>query len=186
MRLRVLLGLLLVLGMAAFTWWVQRLSDALERNDTAAAGNHIDYYLDDFRVLATGNDGRPRYRLEGARMTHLAPADTATIEAPKLEWIPDSGPVVTLRSERAEGSPGGEEILLAGEVTLRRPAWNEQDRIDARTRDLRVWPEQRTAHTPEVATAEVDRYRIRGRGLAIDLNRGTLTLEHEVRGTHVP
>jgi len=71
-------------------------------------------------------------------------------------------------------------------VTLNRPAWQDQDRVDARTRNLRVRPAQRTAHTPEPAQAEGERYRIRGRGLALDLNRGTLTLEHEVRGTHAP
>ena len=186
MRLRGLLGLLLVLAVAAFSWWVQRLSEELERRPEQQRQDRVDYYLEDFSVLATDASGAPRYRLEGRRLEHRTPSDTATMTAPVLHWRPDEGPEVTLRAERAEGSPGGEEVLLAGEVTLQRPAWQDQDRIDAHTRNLRVRPAQRTAHTPEPARAEGERYHIRGRGLAIDLNRGTLTLEHEVRGTHAP
>ena len=185
MSLRNLFFTVLVLLVAAFTWWVQELARELE-NIPVAESEIRDLYVLDYEIAVTDEDGRIKYEHYGERLDHWKKSEEVFVENPRFTFHQGDAPPYYITAERGKVDGDGKTAYLLGEVVLDREAFGQQDSIHAVTRDLTLWPETQRAHTDEKAMAEGKRYKAEGVGMTIDLVAGTLELHSKARGTYVP
>ena len=175
----------MILLVAGFSWWVQQLAGQLD--DGPPDESEIrDFFVIDYEIAITDEDGQIKYEHVGARMDHWQKSQEVTVESPRFTFHQGDKPPFYISAERGKVDGDGKTAYLLGEVQLDREAFGQQDSIHAVTRDLTLWPEKQRAHTDQKATAKGQRYSAEGVGMTIDLVAGTLELHSKARGTYVP
>lgn len=185
MSIRNILLTALVLLVAAFTWWVQKLADELN-TEVVPESEIQDFFIIDYEIAVTDEEGKIKYEHYGERLDHWKKSEELFVENPRFTFHQGDTPPFYIQAERGKVDGDGKTAYLLGEVILDREAYGQQDSIHAVTHDLTLWPETQRGHTDEKATAEGQRYRAEGVGMTIDLLAGTLELHSKARGTYVP
>lgn len=184
MGIRVTALAVLILIVLAFSWWIEDLARQLERMPQDTTADIQDFFIDDYKISINDENGRLQYQGSGERMDHWQKSGKVTLERPVFVVFQLDGPPSTLRSERAEGKPDGEEVHLLGEVVLDREAFKNNDSIHAVTHDMTLWPGTQRGHTDSQVVAVGKKYKVEGKGMTIDLLAGTLELLSKVRGVY--
>jgi lipopolysaccharide export system protein LptC len=134
-------------------------------------------------LIETGEDGEALYRLTAERMEQPQPQGTIFLTAPQLEYQPEVGNqwrVHALRGQlpqdartaeldgmvHGEGKPAGSDALMRFDT--------EDVHLDMRTN---------LATSAGDVHVDWDGNQLLGRGMTADLNRYTLQLQSDVRGT---
>ena len=185
MRIRNIFFTLLIVLVGAFTWWVQKLAEELDVEPMAETEIR-DFYVVDYEIAVTDEDGRIKYEHYGERLDHWKKSEELFVENPRFTLHQADTPPFYIRAERGKVDGDGKKAYLLGEVVLDREAFGQQDSIHAVTSDLTLWPETQQGHTDKKARAEGKRYKAEGVGMTIDLLAGTLELHSKARGTYVP
>lgn len=186
MNPRGLILLALIAVVAGFTWWVAHLDTGQPPTSQDTAEPGPDYYMRNYRLSATDEQGRLMYVHTGERLIHQQSDDTGDLIAPQFVFYREGRAPVTVRSQTGWVAPAGKEVHLLGEVTMQRPQDAHQARLDITTRDLRVDPRAQTAETDERVQAVSPAYRIEGVGMHADMQRGLLELRAKARGDYHP
>ncbi len=138
-------------------------------------------------VLTTlAADGRAKHRLWAARTLHYPDDGSTELEQPYMELYRPGEPPWRVRSERGWVAEGGEEVHLLGAVEIHREGTADLRKVDAYTRDLRIWPNRDYAETDEAVRYETPGTRVDAIGMRARLDTGQLELLAEVRGRHEP
>ncbi|MDX1593436.1 MAG: LPS export ABC transporter periplasmic protein LptC [Gammaproteobacteria bacterium] len=148
-----------------------------------------DSIIEDYLVTLHAEDGQPRYRLAGPRLSHYPHDDSNRLERPHLtvyEQVND--PAWTVEAERGFLSSGAEELLLAGPVTLERLPGTNRPPLRIDTRDLTIHPRQDLAETEAPVKITGPDYVVDAVGARAKLyDEGPLVeLHSRVRGRHEP
>lgn len=161
---RFLLSALVLLAVAAITWWFGPRQGAPEiqatRDDTRP-----DYYLKGFTATQMGADGTPLRRLKAERMEHFPHDDSTVLESPLMTVFEPQRPPWTVESEQGWLSGDGELLLLQGAVEIHREQSEGVRPVHIYTRDLRVQPEQNYAETDRPIEIRSDNSRVTSIGM---------------------
>lgn len=186
MSLRGSLALAAVALIAALTWWAQgrvKTGAGLLRLQAPTAP---DYFMDDYSILVTGEDGLPRYRLSGRRLAHLPEDDSGELTEPTLQVFPHEGPVWTIEAESGWVAGGGSELQLHGAVRIDQPGDATTTPLRLETESLALRPRENIATTDDPVLAVSPGARVNGTGLYADLDTHRIELLSLARGIYAP
>lgn len=168
--------------------WLHELAAPAEK--VAAPGDRLpDSVLEQYRITLHAEDGQPRYRLVGPRLSHFADDDSNHLEQPHLTvFAAADDPAWTVAAESGALASGAEELLLAGEVTLERLPGPDRPAMRIDTRDLRIEPQNDVAETAQPVRITGEDYVVDAVGARAELHdEGPLVeLHSQVRGRHDP
>lgn len=190
-RLSSLLSLLLLLGLAAGTYYLAEKSAQFDNpNAKAAAAHEPDSFVDGLVVTKVNARGEPVFRLSSRHMVHIPLDNRTDYEAPLLVSLDTDKPQVTLRALRARASGDGEVTELFDQVELVREAGKgEAGRIEPR---VRITSDSMTLYSPEEIARTTDAVKIEYAssvltGVGMEFNHATrqFALHGNVRGTYV-
>lgn len=183
---RGLLPLAAVALAAAASWWLyQQVSlehaqrDGRHRHDPDAFADTID-----LRTLNAA--GRLEHRLWAVRMEHFPDDDSTTLEAPRLELYRPGEPTWQARANQGRVSSGGQEILLEGQVDIRRDGSASARPAQLATSRLRVFPDRDYAETDAAVTYRSTGLEVRSLGMRAHFDSGQVELPARVRAVHQP
>lgn len=186
MSLRGSLILAAVALIAALTWWAQGRVKTGEGPLRLQAPAVPDYFMDDYSILVTGEDGRPRYRLSGRRLAHLPEDDSGVLTRPILQIFPREGPVWTIEAESGWVTGGGDEVQLHGAVRIDQPGDAATTPLRLETESLALRPQENIATTDDPVLAVSPGARVNGSGMYADLNAHRIELLAQARGVYDP
>ncbi len=184
MRIRVsnLLPLLLVLFLAALTFWLRIAVETPAGGDSGRGRHDPDAIVDNFTVTRLDERGREQYSLAASRMTHFADDDSTELSAPRFVRRGE-GPDVTITAERGTVSHDGVEASFHGNVLVVRAATPEQSELRIRTNYLHVLDEGSVARTNEPVTITEGKSVLSGVGMEYHRQGRRLELFSNVRGS---
>lgn len=187
MIFRALIGLAIVVAIIAGVMLLgrtDRATDAAMTEDPRAS--NPGYSARDAVIIETGEDGRPRYRLQAETIRQQPNDLTVTLEDLALQYAGEDGTLWNASADRGVVPQSGDRIDLAGDVVLTGmldgtevPARIETERLAFDTR-----AEVATTDAPVTITWAGER--ITSRGLRADLQSQRLRLESEVHGSYSP
>jgi lipopolysaccharide export system protein LptC len=182
-KLYILGGLILAIAVGGL--WLYGLQDE-EKISVEPEPRTPDYTYEGILLTVVNPEGKMVYRIKAPMMAHFGDDNTIKVKSPDMLFYRDDAPPLEVRSERAWLSSGGEEIMLLGSVSIVRPEIEPTSTLTIKTRNLRVFPEKKSADTDETVLAFNDIYRIQGLGGSIDLDSGYFKIHQQARGVYVP
>lgn len=144
---RDLFVLVLLSLLAVASWWL-RVEPEL-RPLSSRDGESPDYFANGLEITATNEWGKPRHRLRAVRVEHYLGDRGTLLEQPQLTVYEEGAPPWEIVSERGTVSPGGDMVVLQGEVTISREQGPETRAVRMLTRDLRIQPDEKYAETDQ-------------------------------------
>ncbi|MDX5410648.1 MAG: LPS export ABC transporter periplasmic protein LptC [Thauera sp.] len=166
-------------ALAAASVWLERVTridDPVMQEEQTGP----DFIAEQTRVVGFGVDGRQRYELLAERLEHFPASDVTRLHQPRLQMQGEQGKTL-ISARRADVSPGGEQVDLAGEVRVRRPATAETLPLTLDSETLTVWPDAHRALTDSPVVLTRGEARATAQGMRADNLFGTLELIGEVR-----
>lgn len=134
----------LVVSLLLFTglfWWLPNTLVTPAMKFTGIQSRDPDYYIENFRMTAMSDRGRPKYTLQAANLVHF-PNETATrMERPHLvQYDPDQAPdqaTVTI-ADNGWISSDGKRLRMNGNVKVFRGENPESAAAELTTNELIV------------------------------------------------
>ncbi|MFO1282026.1 MAG: LPS export ABC transporter periplasmic protein LptC [Burkholderiales bacterium] len=184
---------LLLAGLAALTYWLDAQVQAPGPDKPAGARHEPDMFIENFRAVNLGADGKPQQTLAAKRAQHYGDDGTSDLVEPRLELAEPGKPRLTLSAERGRVSADRDQAWFAGGVRAVRdaPPGAGADglpggRITLTTEELSVATREERLTTDKAVTIEEPRGIIRGVGLEFDNAAKTVRLMSRVSGTLEP
>jgi lipopolysaccharide export system protein LptC len=144
---RDLLVLVLLSLLAIASWWA-RVEPEMRSRSRAENGSP-EYFANAMEVMATNEQGRLRHRLRAERLEHYLDDRGTLLLQPRLSVYEEDKPPWEIVSDRGKVSPGGELVVLQGDVTITRDEAPGTAGVRILTRDLRIQPDARYAETDQ-------------------------------------
>jgi lipopolysaccharide export system protein LptC len=114
------LAIVLVLAvLAGGSWWLSRTMKQLETPPAPAPTHDPDYIVERFTSVSLLPDGKRRYELSAARLTHFADDGSSELDQPYLIEYGDGAPVHT-RADRGWTPRDNGYIVMTGHVRVAR------------------------------------------------------------------
>ncbi len=175
----VLAGLL-----AGLTFWLERLvssqatlPDGRQRHDPdMIAQNAVQERFD--------STGKRQYVLHAGRMAHFPDDDSTQVETARLEHY-GQPETLSISSDKAEISSGGQQVVLTGNVRGKRAASRDIPEYTFNTTRITVIPDEERAHTDQPVHMTRGESVLDGVGLEVDQING-LTVVGAARATIYP
>ena len=184
---------LLLGGLAALTYWLDAQVQSPANAGGGAPKHEPDMYIENFRAVALGPDGKPRQSISATRAEHYADDQTSEFTEPKLHLTEPGRPALTLTADRGKLSPDRDHAWFTGNVRAVRdaPAGGAEDgtpggAMTLTTRSLHVETRTERLDTPDPVTIEEPRGIIKGVGLEFDNVAKTAILKQQISGTMQP
>ena len=184
---------LLLGGLAALTYWLDAQIQSPAGNRGGAPRHEPDMYIENFRAVSLGADGKPRQSISAKRAEHFGDDQTTELVEPRFELTEPGRPVLALTARHGKLSADRENATFRGDVHAVRdaPAGGAADgtpggRFTLTTEELHVQTRQQRFTTDKPVTIEEPRGMIRGVGLEFDNLAKTAVLKGQVRGTMQP
>jgi lipopolysaccharide export system protein LptC len=172
-----LLALMLVAVFFAFgSFWlvqVMRGDDDAHRVDL---GNDPDYIIDNFSFVRMSETGQPRYVISGERLTHRPADNTSLIDKPVVQSMTVDHPRMTITADTAHVNQEQNQIDLAGNVDISRPAGKTTQPLRIRTEALTVLPDEDIAKTDKPIEMKLGAASVNGVGMVANNATQQLTL----------
>jgi len=182
-RVSSLFPLLLLLTLAAASFWLERAVQAPEYDKTGKLRHDPDFIAEDFGITKMGADGKPEYSLSAARMLHYPDDESTDIVEPRLvQRHADAAPIV-IRADRGLISRNGEEASFFGNVVVVREASAQRSELRMQTEYLQIDPDRDLASTNRPVIITEGRSRLAGVGMEFNNKTRQFTLLSQVRGT---
>ena len=184
---------LLLGGLAALTYWLDAQVQPPGNAGRGAPKHEPDMYIENFRAVALGPDGKPRQSISATRAQHFPDDQTSEFTDPQLHLTEPGRPSLSLTAERGTLSADREKAFFAGNVRAERdaPAGGADDgtpggKMTLHTQSLHVDTRQERFRTADPVTIEEPRGIIKGIGLDFDNLAKTASLRGKVSGTMQP
>jgi lipopolysaccharide export system protein LptC len=156
-------------------WLVQvmRGDDDAHRVDV---GNDPDYIIDNFSFVRMSETGQPRYVISGERLTHRPADNTSLIDKPVVQSMTVDHPRMTITADTAHVNQEQNQIDLAGNVDISRPAGKTTQPLRIRTEALTVLPDEDIAKTDKPIEMKLGAASVNGVGMVANNATQQLTL----------
>ncbi|MBU1193027.1 MAG: LPS export ABC transporter periplasmic protein LptC [Gammaproteobacteria bacterium] len=180
------LPLLLVAAAALLSWWLyQQVQQDRPRND-GSQRHDPDAFIDDVDLSNLDASGQLTSRLWAKRMQHYPDDDSTTLDKPRLEMYRPAEPPWNLHAQQGWISSGGDEVLLEGDVKIRRDGKAGIHPVDIETGKLLIFPERDYAETDVAITYRSTGLEVHSIGMRAYLEKGQVELLNQVRAVHQP
>ncbi len=147
-----------------------------------------DAFMEGVVMRAMDDQGQPRYEMRAARAVHFARGDRTDFDAPFLTFFRPDGGLWTLAAERGEASGGDRDILLSGDVLMRRPRDPARPagpaEVEVLTRELRILSAREYAETDQPTTIVHAYGRVDAVGMKVWFKQERLQLLSRVHGIY--
>lgn len=180
-------------ALAALTYWLDAQVQTPTGGKSTAARHEPDMYIENFRAVSLGLDGKVRQSITAKRLEHFADDQSSEFVAPRMALTETGKPGLELTAERGKISADRENAWFSGQVRAVRdaPAGGAADgtpggRVTLSTDALHVDTRQQRLDTDRAVTIEEPRGIIRGVGLEYDNIAKTAVLKGQVSGTMQP
>lgn len=182
-RVSSLFPLLLLLALAAASFWLERAVQAPEYDKTGKLRHDPDFIAEDFGITKMGADGKPEYSLSAARMLHYPDDESTDIVEPRLVQRHDDAAPIVIRADRGLLSRNGEQASFFGNVVVVREASAQRSELRVQTEYLQIDPDRNLASTNRPVTITEGRSRLAGVGMEFNNKTRQFSLLSQVRGT---
>ena len=184
---------LLLGGLAAFTYWLDAQVESSGRRNDGSSRHDPDLYIERFNAVTFDVDGRVRQMLAANRAEHFPDDGSVDLMGPALELTDPGKPRIAVTADKGTVSGDRETVTLRGHVHATRDAAEATPRdknplgaATFTTEKLRIIPKEGRAETDALVTIEEARGIIQGVGMVLDNNARTVKLKSAVRGTLQP
>jgi lipopolysaccharide export system protein LptC len=181
-----LFPLLLMLSLAALTFWLEQTVRQEEGQHPALRRHDPDYVVDNLAHTRYNAQGAVESTLSARKMVHYPDDDSTDLVAPRVVQTKPNEPRVTLTADRGTVSQDGEEIFLYDNVLMVREGGPQHPESRMRTSFLHVVRARSVVRTDrEVLITEEGRM-LAGRGMEYHNDSRQLFLRERVRGSFDP
>ena len=175
---RAALAVLLVLALSS-AWILHDLEpDLLLASDAPAAAPDI--LIENFVTTFRDEKGGVGQRIEAVYMARFPDTGAREFTRPRLTIYREDAPPWQVHAERGRLSAGGDWMLLQGEVFIWRNSRDGEPRLEVKTRDLHVLPEEAYGESDQPVVITTRHTRSRGVGMRAWLEEGRLELLSQV------
>ncbi len=178
-----LFPLLLILALAAASFWLERAVQAPERDKSGKTRHDPDFIAENFGITKFDASGKPEYMLSAERMQHYPDDESTSVVAPRLVQRHENANPVIIRSDRGRIAKGGDEASFYGSVVVVREAGRGQSELRVQTEYLQVVPDLDLARTDKPVIITEGRSRLSGVGMEFNNKTRQFALQSQVRGT---
>lgn len=185
-RLRLFL-ILLVLAVGAFGsfWWLEVLHRGREEAGAELHKGEADYTVEKFNLVRMSKDGRARYSISGAKLTHFPDNDSFEIDRPVLYQVGADRVPMTMRSDTAIVEHATNRIHMQHHVQVERPETQDRARFHLASDYLLLLPDDDIARTDKRVDITYGQSHLSGIGMVANNATREFHLLHQAHGTFV-
>ena len=185
-RLAGLFPVLLMLGLAAATFWLERLVQLPPPIVRDTMRHDPDFRVENFTVTRMDKQGNPESTLSAVSMVHFPDDETTELDRPRFVQTTTGNPPINVVSKRGTVTKDGEEVHLMEDVVVIRDGENGRPQLRVDTVYLKIRPDDEIASTPEYVLITEGTSRLEGVGMQLNGRTRELTLHSQVRGMYPP
>jgi lipopolysaccharide export system protein LptC len=178
-----LFPLLLILALAAASFWLERAVRGPEQDRTGKSRHDPDFVAEDFNIVKMNAAGKPEFTLSAERMLHYPDDESTSVIAPHLVQRRDDAMPIVIRADRGLVSRNGDEADFYGNVLVVREAGKGQNELRVETEYLQAIPDRDVARTDKPVVITEGRSRLTGTGMEVNNKTRQFTLRSQVRGS---
>jgi LPS export ABC transporter protein LptC len=142
------------------------------------------YYLSDATLTELGVDGKPRVVVQARSIEQQLRDQSVVLQDLELDYSTTQAGTWKVTADRGRMPPERNSIQLFGDVTV--TGREARGSAIIRTERLAYDTAANLIQTSDPVRIQVGAHELHGRGLRVDLNKGTLRLESSVNGTFKP
>ena len=182
-RLSNLFPLVLMMLLAALTYWLDRVVQSPATAPNALLRHDPDYMVD--QMLATRMDvsGRIKNTLHAVKLVHFPDDDSTELEAPRFISYAKSAPV-TITSKSGLVSSNGENVYFRDNVRVVRSPYGEKSEMVVNTEYLHVLPDDNIAKTDRAVTITDANMAVNAVGMEMNSETRIMLLNARVKGVY--
>jgi LPS export ABC transporter protein LptC len=152
--------------------------------ESGSAEEERGYYLTDATLTEMGQDGMPRVVLHAQSIEQQLSDQSVQLADVRLDYTAQQTGQWKVTADRGRMPPDHSAILLAGDVRI--TGTEEHGSAVITTDELAYDTRANIVQTAQPVTVRFGSHELRGRGMRVDLNAGTLKLESSVNGRFAP
>lgn len=165
-RLPALTALLLLIALVICTWWAAEYAQrAIPIDPPPRLTHEIDSWGRNFVMLRTDQEGKPINRMEGVYLEHYPDDDSYHIVTPRAIGQQKSNPITIGTANTAIMEQGGSRIVMNGQAHIQRQPDANNDRLDVRSEQLIILPDEDIVLTDLPAVILKGNSRMSGTGM---------------------
>ena len=157
-----------------------------EATEAPATADERGYYLNDARLTELGADGRPRVVVRAQSIEQQLVDQSVHLAQLELDYTTQEQGEWRVTADRGRMPSDRGSLLLDGHVLVVGTAEGGQGTAVIRTDELAYDTRTNVVQTAAPVTVQFGPHELRGRGLRVGLNQGTLRLESNVNGQFKP
>jgi LPS export ABC transporter protein LptC len=159
------------------------------RDDAAPADTGPDergYYLQQAKLTELGENGRPRVTVRAETIEQQLPDQSVRLAQIELDYHTARQGLWHVTADNGRMPSDRSTLLLSGDVRVAGTAERSAGAAVIRTDELAYDTRTNVVQTAAPVTVEFGPHQLRGRGMRVGLNEGTLRLESNVNGQFSP
>ncbi|HWA14337.1 MAG TPA: LPS export ABC transporter periplasmic protein LptC [Burkholderiales bacterium] len=170
--------------LAVLTFWLDRKVQFPARGADGSSRHDPDFIIEGFSAVQMNPDGTRRYALSASRMVHYPDDDSTDLESPNLIYYDYVRAPVTVKSETAKATQGGDDVYFHGNVQVVRSAYENNPELGLFTTYLHVVPDKDFAQTDKPVRIVEGKSTATSVGLEFDNRTRQIRLLSEVKANY--
>ena len=154
--------------------------------ESAAAADERGYYLNNARLTELGADGRPRVVVRARSIEQQLTDQSVRLTQLELDYTTQEQGEWRVTADRGRMPSDRGSLQLEGNVLVVGTAERGEGKAVIRTDELAYDTRTNVVQTAAPVTLDFGPHQLRGRGMRVGLNQGTLRLESNVNGQFIP
>lgn len=185
MTARSITGFILLLGVAVGTYYLSRSLTQDEEEPDSTPALQSGFYLRSARMLGTGADGRPLYRVE-ADYAEQRGDQMIEFQNVRIDYSPESGVPWSVVADTATITEDQQLLMLEGHVVATSSEGFEGRVTEIRAPYLELEPDRSRAETDTRVQIRIGSRSLTATGMLASLGDSQVTLKSNVSGKFVP
>lgn len=186
MNLKVLLGVLFLVAVAAGTLWLLRETQLQSLQAERPKTHTPDYYFTDATVTSLDVKGKPVSELQAPRIIHHPDDDSVEVFMPRMRYFTKQGEPWYAQADHGLEPSGGNLVYLDGHVQMTHPDAAGGPALVINTDHLTVNLDTNIASTDDPVTMVKGASHMNGVGMDGYMQDNRMVLRTNVKGFYVP
>jgi LPS export ABC transporter protein LptC len=157
-----------------------------DATESTTAADERGYYLNDAKLTELGADGRPRVVVRAKSIEQQLADQSVRLAQLELDYTTQKQGEWHVTADRGRMPSDHGSLQLEGNVLVVGAAERSEGKAVIRTDELAYDTRTNVVQTAAAVTVDFGPHQLRGRGMRVGLNQGTLRLESNVNGQFKP